>query len=996
MSDPRHSVLTLYHDIPFDPDYNHTVLFPDVACQNMWFQTKVLATNIPYTTMSYLRHTRGVIRIQSKMNLLTNCNYISFYNPETVDTNTVLGYEDVKFYAFVDNIDYINENTVELTYTIDQIQTWMFYYLLNPCYVEREHVRSDGIGENRVKEGLDTGDYTVSGFESLDFWGWDQPDTLDLTNTGYVVIATQPYEGGTGNPRPRIMNGIWGVLAVYECFDKDEFLELLWNYANGATGNFDPIIAVYQIPGVYIGSYTNPGDGNILKYFKMYETFNLSLDVSLGVGGFRNWNASTGSEDLYVPLNNKLYTYPYNFLVLESPDGSTQQLKYENFQHIPSYVDHIGFIIYLATFPEPETMCIPLNYESTQFMANIRNALCSKQYPTVPLASSAFQAWWAQNRYSMPVIDAVVEGNVTAKNFVNSVNTTGKTEAKILEYVTTGLSAIGNMATSPSSAMQIGGRLTKIGADGFSLKHPVAGAFSEAGTALEEIGKQLASYEGHKAIPNTVATKANNGGITHATHTDCYKVYYTQIRPEYARIIDRYLSVFGYAIQYVKQPDIESRVVWNYIKTVGCTIRPNAAYNRSVPMEAERIITKIYDKGITFWHWPELIHQYVHSFGTDDEPKMYNPIGTPYNFPGMPGYLPNPEPWAPTPPEPTPTPTPPVTGTKIYMQCDAGWTQPYIVGFPVQGEDYYIVPMTSEGDNVWSCDASLFNENLQAVPPRPYSYYIMVFVNGNTASTWNSYSNYYNIESTETIIPLYDLPTNDPIGSFYVGLTNPFTGSPVVPSVPTIYFQYYTSANNMYVLNMSTMDTLPMTLVTASDSQERVWSIPLSEIESWAAFAFSTTSTYDASHPENASQVLYKTTTPSPQQVYSGTSEYMGNYYIGTSNPFRSNSEDKIYMQFVTEQTHMYVMTTDGGQVITKPMTRVQGINVQDRVWVIDLSEVSSWTQMIFTTETSFQPTYASEAIDKTRTESPRQFMNWNQNVYLGNYYVGPNNPFIS
>ena len=91
---------------------------------------------------------------------------------------------------------------------------------------------------------------------------------------------------------------------------------------------------------------------------------------------------------------------------------------------------------------------------------------------------------------------------------------------------------------------------------------------------------------------------------------DCYKIHYVKIRPEYAEIIDNYFSCFGYAIHKVKVPDITSRQQWNYIKTKGCTIKKNVENNKAVPMEAERAICAIFDKGITFWHNPYNIHNY--------------------------------------------------------------------------------------------------------------------------------------------------------------------------------------------------------------------------------------------------------------------------------------------------------------------------------------------------------------------------------------------------
>ena len=121
---------------------------------------------------------------------------------------------------------------------------------------------------------------------------------------------------------------------------------------------------------------------------------------------------------------------------------------------------------------------------------------------------------------------------------------------------------------------------------------------------VSEIGDDLAAIYNAKAMPDTAVTKANHGGVIHWLELDCFKVYYMKIRPEMAEIIDKYFSAFGYATKMFKVPNIVGRRYWNYIKTLGCTI------NGNVPVEAEPDITAAYDRGITFWHDANAIHNY--------------------------------------------------------------------------------------------------------------------------------------------------------------------------------------------------------------------------------------------------------------------------------------------------------------------------------------------------------------------------------------------------
>ena len=41
---------------------------------------------------------------------------------------------------------------------------------------------------------------------------------------------------------------------------------------------------------------------------------------------------------------------------------------------------------------------------------------------------------------------------------------------------------------------------------------------------------------------------------------------------KYAKIIDKYFSMYGYKINDLKLPNISGRSNWNYVKTIGCNI----------------------------------------------------------------------------------------------------------------------------------------------------------------------------------------------------------------------------------------------------------------------------------------------------------------------------------------------------------------------------------------------------------------------------------------
>ena len=132
--------------VPLDPGQEITLLFPDVATQTAYFTTK---TKYTLTAYSYQRES-GIMRVAKKKEDLLDCNYLAYQNTS---------YGSKWFYAFINSIEYVNNETSEIRFTIDPMQTWHFDYTLEQCYVEREHSATDNPGDNTIPENLELGEY---------------------------------------------------------------------------------------------------------------------------------------------------------------------------------------------------------------------------------------------------------------------------------------------------------------------------------------------------------------------------------------------------------------------------------------------------------------------------------------------------------------------------------------------------------------------------------------------------------------------------------------------------------------------------------------------------------------------------------------------------------------------------------------------------------------------------------------------------------------------
>ena len=106
------SDIKIYRSIPLDTDYNHTLYFANVTQQNAYFHGNINNLKYTLTSQSYQRVTEGKMKVEKNALDLYDCNYMAF-------RNTSFGQK--WFYAFITKVEYINNSTCEIDYSIDII-----------------------------------------------------------------------------------------------------------------------------------------------------------------------------------------------------------------------------------------------------------------------------------------------------------------------------------------------------------------------------------------------------------------------------------------------------------------------------------------------------------------------------------------------------------------------------------------------------------------------------------------------------------------------------------------------------------------------------------------------------------------------------------------------------------------------------------------------------------------------------------------------------------
>lgn len=348
--------------IPFDPSYENTMYFDDLNQQVSYFDTKI---GLTLEKASYQRVDKGYLKVgwvvdtygQSVINQMYDVNYMRFKN-----TN----FENKWFYAFVDSIEYINNNTVGVYYHLDVMQTWHFEYSFNQCFIERQHTVTDVLGANTIPEDFELGDYVM-----------DTPTEFTYEPCAIVVTAGD-FGGnyGDGVVVPGLSTkGDWfsGVhfypfpLHVQQQVDAlNDMLEAAYTDRD----KLNTIIAVFVMPNTFASTPVQP-----LQY-------NESV-ITPGISGYHLGN--------YPVRNAKLMNYPFNMLYVTNYQGDHLELHFEYFNDPTA----IKLKVWGNLSVNPGMILYPVNYKVTG--DNFDEMLQLTGFPMCAWANDAFKAWVAQN-----------------------------------------------------------------------------------------------------------------------------------------------------------------------------------------------------------------------------------------------------------------------------------------------------------------------------------------------------------------------------------------------------------------------------------------------------------------------------------------------------------------------------------------------------------------------------------------------------------------------
>lgn len=558
---PPTGTIQLLTDVYLNPKQEDTFYFASVGLRDSYFDLRVLRT---YEAQTYSRPTRNSVKIQDTSDKLYKCNYMRFKNGEAFGGQWI--------YAFVLAIEYVNNNTCEVFYQIDDMITWFPQCRLLECFVEREIPETDNLFENLVPENLEIGDYTTVSTETYDLT--DSYLIIQSSKEGYLTQTPSlefkypeynSYEEGT-------INGVFCPL-WYRKFDTKKaddmtaFYHILRDFVNA--GHADDIVNISYVPKFCTRKMKideEPSDST------RYATDTKSIRMSMTMGGY---------NDAYIPKNKKLFSYPYSCIVVSNLQGQSKIYKWEDFGITHETVGNptVDFKLWGTFFSNPAVVVTPQTYKAV-YGSNFDYALTLTNFPPAPWICDTFKAYLAQNRAS--IATSILSDAVSA-----------------LASGAIGFGG-GQITNALGNAMQFKNPGSLMG-QYYSMNGTKEMVGSVANAGISGVGGVLGTISkiaDHSALPNRVANLTQNDAFNLITDETKIVFMETSIKGQMAKRIDDFFSMYGYAQHKVKKPNINSRPQWNYTKTQGCIVYGDA------PASALANISNIFDRGIRFWKNP--------------------------------------------------------------------------------------------------------------------------------------------------------------------------------------------------------------------------------------------------------------------------------------------------------------------------------------------------------------------------------------------------------
>lgn len=528
---------------PLEVDQQNQITFSNATAQYNYFNS---LSKYPVQEFTYQRKD-DTVRFPAQIDDIRTYNYCMYRNS---------AYSNKWFYAFITDMRYANDNVTEIKLKTDPWQTWQFQIELKRSFVEREHVSDDTMGAHTLNEDITTGEYMINSVTNKTI-------CAPQSDFGWIALAVTEYPTRNSDSQPilpqnspRVYNGIvqgcYLMLFEYNSSGTACLSDVIKWYDNH--GKKDAIAALYALPkNIYPDGSTTP--------HSQADPFEGTFYTLVSRTGATDMGTTTitrnSTLDGYTPKNNKMFCYPYNYLLVTNNNGTNSVYHYEDFTNTSSVQFKYNGVVTEGS----DVKAYPVNYKkNTTTYAGYNYGVDMGKTPTFSWINDMYLNWKAQNSFSGQVNQA---GNLT--NALGNVPAGGFETASNQDV----LSYLGSVFEQ--GANYIGSTIN-------TIKNAITGSGYKASIVPDQVNGESV------------------GDLNFSIGRCGFTYYQMSVRAEVAKVIDNYFSMFGYRVNSMKVINISSRRYWNYIKCVQANIEGN------IPQDDMNEIKGYFNTGITFWH----------------------------------------------------------------------------------------------------------------------------------------------------------------------------------------------------------------------------------------------------------------------------------------------------------------------------------------------------------------------------------------------------------
>lgn len=545
---------------PLQIDNKNQLTFTNATAQYNYFSS---LTKMELEDATYMRKD-GVLRYDGNFEDIVTYNYCMYKNTH---------YKNKWFYAYIIGMEYKNDNCTYIYLKSDVWQTWQFDLTFKASYIEREMLSSlnDTPGANLVPENLETGEYKVGAtatFTELEpyYIVAYASDTLQFVVLG---TSTDPANlSSIAEGHQFSVNGIPNSVYFICCTTLAAYSNLTIALSGG--NQSEHIVAAFTVPNLATTGIKYQMKAKITgttNYTNIADTYVLGGKATATT---KTLTSTPTTLDGYQPKNAKLRQYPFMYLGYNPVQGSSKIFRYEDFTNgTPS------FKIISEVNPNPSVYFIPQNYrgktgDSMSDLASLNG------YPQLATRVDIYNSWLAENSGIINVQAKQAETNAIYDINSSTVSMFTGIANMFAGGINGGVGGIASGFTGTINSAQDILRTTK----NYDYYIQSINAQKERQQMLPDnvtLGGSNATLLGYELLDDNIFTR------------------YT-IKSQFAKRVDDFFTMYGYATNELKIPNLNNRSNWNYVKTAGANIIGD------VPETDLQEIKALFNEGITLWH----------------------------------------------------------------------------------------------------------------------------------------------------------------------------------------------------------------------------------------------------------------------------------------------------------------------------------------------------------------------------------------------------------